>query len=67
MTDRAGTSIDYCPQCRGVWLEKGKLDLIIEKSSGNISNDQTGRSDKRNDRDDDDEGGVGGFFGKFFD
>ncbi|MFS4580671.1 zf-TFIIB domain-containing protein [Phaeobacter sp. C3_T13_0] len=32
MTDRAGVEIDYCPQCRGVWLDRGELDKIIERS-----------------------------------
>jgi Zn-finger nucleic acid-binding protein len=32
MTDRAGIEIDYCPQCRGVWLDRGELDKIIERS-----------------------------------
>lgn len=32
MTERMGIEIDYCPQCRGVWLDKGELDKIIEKS-----------------------------------
>jgi uncharacterized protein len=32
MTERQGTQIDYCPQCRGIWLEKGTLDKIIERS-----------------------------------
>ena len=31
MTERSGVEIDYCPQCRGVWLDKGELDKIIEK------------------------------------
>ena len=31
ITERQGTEIDYCPECRGVWLERGKLDKIIEK------------------------------------
>lgn len=34
MTDRQGVEIDYCPQCRGVWLDRGELDKIIERSSG---------------------------------
>ena len=34
MTDRQGVEIDYCPQCRGVWLDRGELDKIIEKSEG---------------------------------
>jgi Zn-finger nucleic acid-binding protein len=33
MTDRQGVEIDYCPQCRGIWLDKGELDKIIEKSA----------------------------------
>jgi len=31
MTDRQGVEIDYCPKCRGVWLDRGELDKIIEK------------------------------------
>ncbi len=33
MTDRAGVEIDYCPQCRGVWLDRGELDKIVERSA----------------------------------
>jgi Zn-finger nucleic acid-binding protein len=33
MADRQGVEIDYCPQCRGVWLDRGELDKIIERSS----------------------------------
>jgi Zn-finger nucleic acid-binding protein len=33
MSERQGVEIDYCPQCRGVWLDRGELDKIIEKSS----------------------------------
>lgn len=33
MTDRNGVEIDYCPQCRGVWLDRGELDKIIERST----------------------------------
>jgi Zn-finger nucleic acid-binding protein len=32
MTDRQGVEIDYCPDCRGIWLDRGELDKIIEKS-----------------------------------
>ena len=32
MSERAGVQIDYCPECRGVWLERGALDRIIEHS-----------------------------------
>ena len=33
MTDRQGVEIDYCPRCRGVWLDRGELDKIIERSA----------------------------------
>ncbi len=33
MTDRQGIEIDYCPECRGVWLDRGELDKIIERST----------------------------------
>ena len=33
MTERQGIEIDYCPQCRGVWLDRGELDKIIERST----------------------------------
>ena len=32
MTDRSGVEIDYCTMCRGVWLDRGELDKIIERS-----------------------------------
>jgi hypothetical protein len=33
MTERSGVEIDYCPRCRGVWLDRGELDKIIERSA----------------------------------
>jgi uncharacterized protein len=33
MTDRSGVEIDYCPKCRGVWLDRGELDKIIERAA----------------------------------
>lgn len=35
MSDRQGVEIDYCPTCRGVWLDRGELDKLIERSIGN--------------------------------
>ena len=37
MSDRQGIEIDYCPKCRGVWLDRGELDKIIERSSSELS------------------------------
>ena len=33
MSQRQGVEIDYCPDCRGVWLDRGELDKILEKES----------------------------------
>lgn len=33
MADRNGIEIDYCPQCRGIWLDRGELDKIIERAA----------------------------------
>jgi len=33
MSERQGVEIDYCPHCRGVWLDRGELDKIIERSA----------------------------------
>jgi Zn-finger nucleic acid-binding protein len=39
MSDRQGIEIDYCPKCRGVWLDRGELDKIIERSDRNDDDD----------------------------
>ncbi len=52
ISDRQGIEIDYCPQCRGVWLDRGELDKLIEKSASTQTS-QTVRSDEyRESRDD---------------
>ena len=40
MSERQGVEIDYCPSCRGVWLDRGELDKIIEKSATYQTNQQ---------------------------
>lgn len=42
MADRSGIEIDYCPQCRGVWLDRGELDKIIERSAAQPSSQSAG-------------------------
>ncbi len=37
MADRNGVEIDYCPKCRGVWLDRGELDKVIERAMGGAS------------------------------
>lgn len=39
MSERQGVEIDYCPKCRGVWLDRGELDKIIERSNQMLDND----------------------------
>jgi Zn-finger nucleic acid-binding protein len=33
MSERSGIEIDYCPECRGVWLDRGELDKIIDRAA----------------------------------
>lgn len=61
MTVRQNVEIDYCPQCRGIWLDKGELDKLLEYSAQNTdvnyNRNQSIDNDRRNhpqeyDRDD---------------
>jgi Zn-finger nucleic acid-binding protein len=36
MTDRQGIEIDYCPSCRGIWLDRGELDRLIERTEQSV-------------------------------
>lgn len=66
MADRSGVEIDYCTACRGVWLDRGELDKIIDRaalppnsferfSSAPPSTPEFGRDRERYDDDDDDD------------
>jgi Zn-finger nucleic acid-binding protein len=48
MSNREGIEIDYCPQCRGVWLDRGELDKIVERSTSTQSEPIYGRDDRGN-------------------
>jgi Zn-finger nucleic acid-binding protein len=37
MTDRQGVEIDYCPQCRGVWLDRGELDKLLDRATSSMN------------------------------
>lgn len=68
MADRSGVEIDYCPKCRGVWLDRGELDKIIERAAppappvppvayaepprGDLHRGEAPRADRRRDDDD---------------
>jgi len=47
MTDRQGVEIDYCPGCRGVWLDRGELDKLIERSASTAPDRSDGTSNER--------------------
>ena len=36
MSERQGVEIDYCPTCRGVWLDRGELDKLLERSTAEL-------------------------------
>ena len=40
MSERQGVEIDYCPTCRGVWLDRGELDKILERAAGDGGRDE---------------------------
>lgn len=53
MSDRQGVEIDYCPRCRGVWLDRGELDKIIERSeTTGFESSERDRYDEHNRRQD---------------
>ena len=52
MSDRQGVEIDYCPRCRGVWLDRGELDKIIERSEKGAESSERDRYDEHNRRQD---------------
>jgi len=72
MTDRQGVEIDYCPQCRGVWLDRGELDKLIERGEASAASAPPSRErdrdferepERRHRDDDDDDRHLGGFGG----
>jgi Zn-finger nucleic acid-binding protein len=79
MTERSGVEIDYCPKCRGVWLDRGELDKIIERSAApqtpgaapfTMAQPQRQRRHDDDDDDNDDRQGRkrrGGLLGNLFD
>lgn len=52
ITERQGVEIDYCPQCRGVWLDRGELDKIIEKADAGAPRRDEHETRRRDDDDD---------------
>ena len=55
LSERQGIEIDYCPQCRGVWLDRGELDKLIERGDDDDDDRRRPDVDRREvDRRDDD-------------
>ena len=59
MTDRQGIEIDYCPQCRGVWLDRGELDKLLERAAIPASRRDTAAGSNREFEDSDQRGSPG--------
>jgi Zn-finger nucleic acid-binding protein len=57
ISSREGVEIDFCPQCRGVWLDRGELDKVIERAAASLAptpvgGRESGSYDERRDHDD---------------
>ena len=48
MSEKKGVEIDYCPECRGIWLDRGELEKIMEKEDNYISNKVKEEPSKKN-------------------
>lgn len=49
ISDRQGVEIDYCPTCRGVWLDRGELDKVIDRTEATFGSSSSGRGESRDD------------------
>ncbi len=66
ITERQGVEIDYCQQCRGIWLDRGELDKLMDKAAAAMpvaangySNSHQSLGERRTDFVDSDHGGMG--------
>jgi Zn-finger nucleic acid-binding protein len=63
MSEKQGIEIDYCPDCRGIWLDRGELEKIIERSassenrSGQVLNEDGKNFNRSQENDDEDSQG----------
>lgn len=63
MSDRSGVEIDFCPSCRGVWLDRGELDKIIERTQPPLVRDVERGRDTEDRNSPDRRSGPGGLMG----
>ncbi len=68
MTTREGVEIDYCPQCRGIWLDRGELDKIVERegASAAVGNGQPAQYSPADQNHGSQQVQRQGFFGRMF-
>jgi Zn-finger nucleic acid-binding protein len=72
MSERQGIEIDYCPKCRGVWLDRGELDKLIDRAAPQAAPSPSPQYPTREYADNDDHRRAhrrkrGGFLGEIFD
>ena len=51
MSEKKGIEIDYCPECRGIWLDRGELEKLLEKENEVIRHDYDTRDYDKYDKD----------------
>lgn len=51
MSEKKGIEIDYCPECRGIWLDRGELEKLLEKENEVICHDYDNRDYEKYDKD----------------
>lgn len=51
MSEKKGIEIDYCPECRGIWLDRGELEKLIQKENEVIRHDDYDKHDEKYDKD----------------
>jgi Zn-finger nucleic acid-binding protein len=47
ISERSGVEIDYCPKCRGVWLDRGELDKLVDRAAGEFQPEYAGSTHPR--------------------
>lgn len=50
MSERQGVEIDYCPQCRGIWLDRGELDKLLERAAAQTAPQPVAQAPYRQER-----------------
>ena len=50
MSERQGVEIDYCPQCRGIWLDRGELDKLLERAAAQTAPQPVAQASHRHER-----------------